>query len=103
MRAAQDITDTIKVFVPTGKAPATDKLTHRRAKDSQCSLVVGLLDNHKHNTGKVLDRLEERLREHYGDVRFIRAKKLDAGKGAAKKIIEQLAAECQAVITGISD
>ena len=72
-------------------------------RDGTSSLVIGLLDNHKHNTAKVLDRLEHRLQERYEGIRVLRARKPEAGKGAPRDLLETLARDCQAVINGIGD
>ena len=94
----------IRVFVPVGKASSAQA---REAIDTARTrtqlFVVGLLDNHKHNTGKVLDRLQHRLRERFEGVRFVRSQKPEAGKRAPKQTLEALALECQAVINGIAD
>ena len=66
-------------------------------------LVIGMLDNHKHNSDKVLDRIQQRLSAQYGGVRFVRVKKPEAGKAAPGKLLEDLAAECDAVVNGIGD
>ena len=98
------MSNTIQVFVPVGKAQAPgagDVLMARRRAGAQ--LVVGMLDNHKHNTDKVLDRLQHRLSEQYGGVRFVRVRKPEAGKPAPGKILEDLATECDAVVNGIAD
>ena len=103
MRAVAEAVDTIKVFVPVGKAPPERTPTPAKERDAQAALVVGFLDNHKHNTGKILDRLEERLRDRYAGVRVVRMKKPEAGKRAPKDVIDALARECQAVVTGVGD
>jgi len=95
---------TIRVFVPTGRDPGNaGHAEGRPARASTAGFAIGLLDNHKHNTDKVLDYLEQRLGEHYKDAHFIRIKKAEAGKGAPKSMIEGLASDCRAVITGIGD
>ncbi len=95
---------TIQVFVPVGISPAAQaRITSDAVRERSPLRVIGLLDNHKHNTDKILDRLEQRLSQQYGDVRFVRAKKPEAGKPAPKQVIDALAGECQAVINGIGD
>ena len=96
--------ETIRVFVPTGKpAAAVPNVDPARARSADSAFVIGLLDNHKHNTDRILERLQQRLGESYDNVRFVRAQKGDAGKGASAKVIDDLAAECQAVVNGIGD
>ena len=94
---------TIRVFVPVGQASAQSPATTRIARDGTSPLVVGLLDNHKHNTAKVLDRLEHRLQERYEGIRVVRAQKPEAGKGAPPQLLAALARDCQAVVNGIGD
>jgi len=96
--------ETIRVFVPTGKpAAAVASDGGARPQRTESAFVIGLLDNHKHNTDRVLERLALQLRAEYGEVRFVRAQKGDAGKGAGKSVIDDLASQCQAVINGIGD
>lgn len=98
------MSNTIQVFVPVGKVQAPgagDALMARR--NAGAHLVIGMLDNHKHNTDKILDRLQERLSAQYRGARFVRVKKPEAGKGAPGKLLEDLAAECDAVVNGIGD
>lgn len=95
--------NTIRVLVPVGREPAHKALAQREVRSANAAVVIGLLDNHKHNTDKLLDRLQERLGRQFGEVRFVRAKKPEAGKGAPRKLIEDLAAECSAVINGTGD
>ena len=103
-REIASMSNTIRVYVPTGKVQAPgvrDAMRARRRAGAQ--LVVGMLDNHKHNTDKVLDRLQHRLSERYGDARFVRVKKPEAGKPAPVRMLADLAGECDAVVTGIAD
>lgn len=95
--------ETIRVLVPTGKPSTRDNTVQAGDRGKDPTLVVGLLDNHKHNTDKILDRLQARLGDRFGNVRFVRAKKPEAGKRVPKKVLESLAAECHAVVNGIGD
>ena len=103
MRAAPGAGDTIKVFIPEGKAPTAKAFRRGNRRDGDSPLVIGLLDNHKHNSAKILDRLEERLRERYEGVQVLRMKKPEAGKRAPPEVIDNLMAECEAVVTGVGD
>jgi hypothetical protein len=97
--------NTVRVYIPVGGVAAQQQSRAQREirRNANAPVVIGLLDNHKHNTDKVLDRLQTRLSQQYGDVRFVRAQKPEAGKSAPKQLIEQLANECSAVINGIGD
>jgi hypothetical protein len=61
------------------------------------------MDNHKHNSDKVLDRLQHCLARQFGGVRFVRAQKPEAGKPAPRNMLEELAVQCDAVVNGIAD
>jgi hypothetical protein len=98
----QRMAGTIQVFVPVGIASTAVPSRAARPSDRP-GLIIGLLDNHKHGTTEILDRLQERLTAQLGDVRFVRRKKADAGKSAGAKIIESLAKECSVVLNGIAD
>jgi hypothetical protein len=91
---------TISVFVPVGEVSAAPVTAVERPDRSE--FLIGMLDNHKHNTGRILDHLETRLAAQFGDVRFVRVKKPEAGKPAPAAVLEQLS-ECAAVVNGIGD
>ncbi|MBM3343651.1 MAG: hypothetical protein FJY56_16320 [Betaproteobacteria bacterium] len=106
MATPTNCADGILVFVPVGKetaaktsnAPAT---LQQRAKDAP--FVIGLLDNHKHNSDAVLARLQQQLAAKIEGAQFVHAKKPEAGKGAPKAMLDDLAARCDAVVNGIGD
>lgn len=96
--------DSIMVFVPVGRETTgvAAPVGAQRAGAGP-ALVIGLLDNHKHNSDKVLDRLQQRLARKIPSATFRRVKKPEAGKGAPKALLDELATHCQAVVTGIGD
>ena len=91
---------TISVFVPVGSAPTSS--AEEVPVRSRSEFVIGMLDNHKHNTDKVLDRIQARLTAQFSDIQFRRAKKPEAGKPAPSQVLETLA-DCVAVVNGIGD
>jgi hypothetical protein len=95
--------DTIRVFVPVGEPAAARMSGQARTTRKDATFVIGLLDNHKHNTDRVLARLERHLEHTLEGVRFVHATKGDAGKGAGKTLLDDLARQCDAVVTGIGD
>ncbi len=104
MGALPDASDTTLVFVPVGKeSTAKNRAVTPAARASGAPFVIGLLDNHKHNSAQVLDRLQQRLAGKIHGVQFVRMKKPEAGKGAPKAMLDDLASRCQAVVTGIAD
>lgn len=93
--------NTIQVFVPVGMiASGALKMA---ARVDRAEFVIGMLDNHKHGTAEIFDRLQERLTAQFGGLKFVREKKGDAGRGAGSKIIANLAQQCGVVITGVAD
>lgn len=103
MTTSFDDTEGVLVFIPVGKettAPSAAIAT-QRAKDAP--FVIGLLDNHKHNSDAVLERLQQRLAAKIEGAHFVRAKKPEAGKGAPKALLDDLATRCDAVVNGIGD
>lgn len=104
MTAPEPAANETWVFVPVGKEATTAQPTaavSRRAGGSP--FVIGLLDNHKHNSDAVLDRLQQQLAGKIEGAQFVRVKKPEAGKGAPKAMLDDLAARCDAVVTGIGD
>jgi len=95
------MTNTVQVFVPVGFASSAALKTAVAA--GRKDFVIGLLDNHKHGSTEILNRLQARLTAQFGGINFVRHKKGDAGKGAGSKIIEDLAGRCGVVINGVAD
>ncbi len=94
---------TIQVFVPVGVVATAVTRDSTASRLNQSDFIVGMLDNHKHGTEQILDRLQQRLTEQFGEVRFVRRKKGDAGRGAGQKIIDELAKQCGVVVNGVAD
>lgn len=97
------IEDSVLVFVPIGKETTTPQRAASATRHAGGSLVIGLLDNHKHNSDTVLDRLQQRLAEKLPGASFVRMKKPEAGKGAPRAMLDDLVAQCQVVVNGIGD
>ena len=104
MNVSENSLGSILVFVPVGKeSTARNRPAAAVQRASGAPFVIGLLDNHKHNSDQVLDRLQQRLAEKISGAQFVRVKKSEAGKGAPKLMLDDLASRCQAVVTGIGD
>jgi hypothetical protein len=65
--------------------------------------VVGFIDNAKPNFGVLADDLGELLTRKYGVVRVVKRRKPSASVPAEPGVIDELAAECDLVITGSGD
>ena len=103
MTTNADNADGVLVFVPIGKETAAKAATASPRRTKDAPFVIGLLDNHKHNSDAVLERLRERLAAKIEGAHFIRMKKPEAGKGAPQAMLDELAARCDAVVNGIGD
>ena len=65
--------------------------------------TVGFIDNSKPNFSQLADDLSALLLERYGAARVIKRAKRGAAMPAPAAIIDELAAECDLVITGSGD
>jgi hypothetical protein len=64
--------------------------------------LVGLLDNGKANSDRLLDRIEQILRERHGVRECIRRQKSDFSRPAPAALLRELRA-CDAIITATGD
>ncbi len=65
--------------------------------------LLGLLDNGKPNSDRLLHKVAARLREQHPDVQVKYYRKPGAYRPAPAALIEQVAAECDSVLVGIGD
>lgn len=103
MTTSMNNTDDVLVFIPVGKETKAKSATNTTQRAKDAPFVIGLLDNHKHNSGALLERLRERLAANIEGAQFVHAKKPEAGKGAPKAMLDDLATRCDAVVNGIGD
>ena len=97
------MSDRIRVFVPTGSVRQPGGPARAPHQNGKSAPVIGLLDNHKHNTSKILDRIEAQLADRLPGARFVRVRKPEAGKSAPPEVLDALTRDCEAVVTGIGD
>lgn len=85
-------------------APRSDSVEHsRRTVGTLEGAVVGFIDNAKPNFSHLVDDLASLLVERYGVAQVIKRKKRAANIPAARAVVEELARECDVVITGSGD
>ena len=65
--------------------------------------TLGLLDNGKNNSDKLLQRVTEMLVAQYPDVQVKYYRKPSAYRPAPAALLDQLVAECDAALVGIGD
>mgnify|MGYP000569082463 CR=1 FL=1 len=66
-------------------------------------LTIGLLDNGKRNADQILEFVARQLGELYPGLQFERFRKPSAYKPAPEELLDQVAARCRLVITGVGD
>jgi len=73
-------------------------------RDGTLKKVIGLMDISKPKGDQVLNRIEERLKERYGDgVEFRRYRKDTFSRRASRELIDQMSRECNHVIGALAD
>jgi hypothetical protein len=65
--------------------------------------VVGLLDNSKPNSDKILSHVGNILRDRYRAAELIIVSKNDASTSAPTEILDMLVRRCHCMVTGIGD
>ena len=74
-----------------------------RHLDSLAGKVVGFIDNAKPNFDRLVDELAELLVSKYGVARVVKHRKRSAAIPAPEEIMQDIVAQCDAVITGSGD
>jgi hypothetical protein len=75
----------------------------RRALDSLEGKVVGFIDDAKPNFNHLVDDLAELLIASYGVSKVVKRRKRVSSYAAPEAMIDELAQECDVVITGSGD
>jgi len=75
----------------------------RKALDTLRGKVVGFIDNSKPNFVHLVDDLADLLVSRYGVAKIIKHRKRSASMGASEAVLNELAEQCDAVITGSGD
>ena len=92
----------MQVYDPTAPSPeATQNL--RCSVGDLSGKVVGFIDNSKPNFNLLIDDLSTLLTERYGVKTIVKRGKRGASMPAAAQVIDELAAQCDLVVTGSGD
>ena len=85
--------------------PTLEIETHHRERAHRPAEIhiVGLLDNGKNNSDKVLKKVGQMLEAQYPDVQINYYRKPGAYRPAPDALLDQVAAECDVAIVGIGD
>jgi hypothetical protein len=92
----------IQVFDPTTEAKE-QAVTFVPRPDSLRNLRIGLVENTKYNSDRLLERIAIILEKEYGAKSHIMRSKHNAGVPAHKEIIDEYMANCDVVIAGVGD
>jgi len=92
----------IQVFDPTTKAKE-ENITYVPRPESLRNVRIGLVDNTKYNSDKLLIKIATILEQEYGAQGHIIRKKQNAGVPAHDEIIREYKNHCDIVIAGIGD
>ena len=91
----------ITVVNPTSQGDS-DALRLAPALPSLEGCLLGLLDNGKANSDRLLGRIADILRERHGVRELMRRQKTDFSRPAPAELLRELSA-CDAIITAIGD
>jgi hypothetical protein len=96
---------TVILFDPTAprQESAEERLPAQPAVVSLAGAIVGFIDNAKPNFHHLVDDLAALLTSQYGVRRVIKRRKPSASIPATSAMVEELAGECDVVITGSGD
>lgn len=96
------MTASVLLYDPT--APRLEgALQARRALDGLAGKVVGFIDNAKPNFNHLVDDLAQLLVSQYGVRQVIKRRKKAASVPAPEALVQELAQQCDLVITGSGD
>ena len=94
--------DKLKIFDPTIKAKE-DKIDFVPRPISLRNLRIGLVDNTKFNSDKLLIKIATILQKDFGAKNHIIRKKHKSGVPAHDEIINEFVSGCDVVIAGVGD
>ncbi len=96
------MTATVLLYDPT--APRREEARHqRRNLDALAGKVVGFIDNAKPNFNLLVDDLADLLMARHGVKAVVKRGKRGASMPAPDNVYEELASQCDLVITGSGD
>lgn len=92
----------IEVYVPTGSMKTEQKFLAPRL-DSLDGKVMGLLDNGKWNSNKLLTEVANILTANYNIKDVMKWKKPNFSAPASRDMREEIASKCHFVVSAIGD
>jgi hypothetical protein len=92
----------LKLFDPTFE-PREEKLSYAPRPHSLQGLCIGLVENTKYNSNKLLLKVSEILEREHGTHGHLMRSKQNASVPAHEEVLADLASQCKAVVAGIGD
>ncbi len=92
----------IRVMSPVGEVKQ-ERMVLPPLPEDWTGLVVGFIDNTKHNFDRLADGLGALLQERYGVRAVIHRRKANASTPASPELIAELSKECDVVFAGSGD
>ena len=102
-RPTETKTTSFIVLDPTLEVEAPRLERAARPASREDIRTLGLLDNGKRNSDKLLKLLGEKVAAQYPGVQITYYRKPGAYRPAPTPLLDQIAAECDAVLVGIGD
>lgn len=96
------MTGTVLLYDPTAPAASESKYV-RPSLDGLAGKTIGFIDNAKPNFSHLVDDLGALLIERYGAAKIVKRAKRGPSMPAARDVVEELADQCDLVITGSGD
>ena len=92
----------MQVYDPTAPSPEATQNLRRPVGDLK-GKVVGFIDNSKPNFNLLIDDIAELLTSRYGVKAIVKSGKRGASMPATAQVLDQLAQQCDLVVTGSGD
>ena len=92
----------MQVYDPTAPGPATTQNLRRPLGDLN-GKVVGFIDNSKPNFNLLIDDIAALLTERHGVKTIVKIGKRSASMPATSQVLDDIASQCDLVITGSGD
>ena len=93
---------TVQIFDPTTEVTGR-RIAYARRPKSLNGLRIGLVDNTKHNSDRLLLRIAALLESDHGAKAHVIRRKHSSGVPPHAEIIDEFKANCDVVVAGIGD
>jgi hypothetical protein len=93
----------LELLDPTVEPTATQPVTHAPRPDSLAGQRIGLIENTKFNSDRLLLKIGEVLRAEYGAGEFRLFRKHNSSVPAHQELIDELRRTCDVMVAGIGD